>query len=252
MRTIVVLTALLCLAVAAGFAQSPEVVYQQANQLYQQGKVAEARDLYESIVKNGLVSGDLYYNLGNAYYKTGNVPRAILYYERALRLMPGDDDLRHNLQLANLMITDRIETTPQLFVWEYWDGLKAAVSLSLATWMAYGAYVLVIAAAAGFVLASSYRMRKSALLVGLASGVLLILLLLLFFGKLSDTTRTDQAIIQATIVTVKNSPDPKSSDAFVLHGGVKLQIIDRVGEWVKVRLADGKVGWLEASAVEVI
>jgi tetratricopeptide (TPR) repeat protein len=252
MRTPGTLAALLCLAVTMATAQSPETVYQQANQLYQQGKVAEARDLYESIVKNGFVSGDLYYNLGNAYYKSGNISRAILYYERALRLMPGDDDLRHNLQLANLMITDRIEAAPRLFIWEYWDGIKAAFSLRAATWMAYGAYLLVIAAAAAFVLAPSYRTRKAALLVGIASCVVLVGLVVLFYGKLSDSTRADEAILQASIVTVKNSPDTKSSDAFVLHSGVKVQIIDTVGDWVKIRLADGKVGWMEGSAAEII
>ncbi len=247
-----VLAFLLCGAASAAMAQSPEVVFQQANQLYQQGKIAEARDQYESILKNGYVSGDLYYNLGNAYYKSGNIPRAILFYERAVRLMPGDDDLRHNLQLANLMITDRIEPTPRLFLWDAWENVKAAVSLRTATWMAYGAYLLVIAAVGSFVLAPSYRARKSALTAGLSAAVVLIVLVTLFFGKLSDTTRSDEAILQAAIVTVKNSPDEKSSDAFVLHGGVKVQIIDRVGDWVKVRLVDGKVGWMEGSSAEII
>ena len=111
------------------FAQSPEQVFQQGNALYQQGKFAEAAGVYEAILKSGSVSGELLFNLGNAYYKTGNMGKAILQYERALRLMPGDDDLRHNLQLANLLIVDRIEATPRLFLWDWWEGLKHALSL---------------------------------------------------------------------------------------------------------------------------
>jgi tetratricopeptide (TPR) repeat protein len=234
------------------FGQSPEIMFQQANQLYQQGKVVEAKDLYETIVRNGYVSGDLYYNLGNAYYKAGNIPRAILFYERALRLIPNDDDLRHNLQLANLMITDRIEPAPKLFIWEYWDALKDVLSVRLATWLTYGGYLLVIAAIAALVLGRRYALRKAALIAGGVGGVVCVVCLSLFLAKLSDVNRTDEAILQSGIVTVKNSPDVKSSDAFVLHGGVKVKIVDRVGDWVKIRLADGKVGWMEVTAAEII
>jgi tetratricopeptide (TPR) repeat protein len=245
---------LLLVVICAGFAaaQSPESMFQQANQLYQQGKVVEAKDLYETILRNGNVSGDLCYNLGNAYYKAGNIPRAILFYERALRLIPNDDDLRHNLQLANLMITDRIEPAPKLFIWEYWDGLKDLFSVRSATWFAYLGYLLVVVSIVAFVLARRYALRKAALIVGGVSGVLFLLCLTLFFAKVSDVNRTDEAILQSGIITVKNSPDAKSSDAFVLHGGVKVKIVDRVGDWVKIRLVDGKVGWMEVTAAETI
>jgi len=243
---------LLVACVGFSAAQSPEIMFQQANQLYQQGKVVEAKDLYETILRNGYVSGDLYYNLGNAYYKAGNIPRAILCYERAVRLIPNDDDLRHNLQLANLMITDRIEPAPKLFIWEYWDGLKGLFSVRGATWLVYVGFLVVIAALATVVLARRYAFRKAALILGAAAGVIFIVSLLLLGAKLSDTTRTDEALLQSGIVAVKNSPDAKSSDAFVLHGGVKVKIVDRVGGWVKIRLADGKVGWMEVTAVEII
>ncbi len=233
-------------------AQSPEVMFQQANILYQQGKVAEAAELYEGVLRSGVVSGDLYYNLGNAYYKSGNLPRAILMYERAMRLMPSDDDLRHNLQLANLMITDRIEPAPRLFIWEYWEDLKNLLSFRGATWLLYAAYILVILAAGAFLLARSYRLRKAALVSGMISAVIFAGFLVIFLAKRADLRRSDEAILQQQIVTVKNSPDDRSSDAFVLHGGVKVQITDRVGDWVKIRLADGKVGWMQNSAAEVI
>jgi tetratricopeptide (TPR) repeat protein len=245
---------LLVVVVCAGYAaaQNPESTFQQANQLYQQGKVVEAKDLYETILRNGYVSGDLYYNLGNAYYKAGNIPRAILFYERAVRLIPSDDDLRHNLQLANLMITDRIEPAPRLFIWDYWDGLKDLLSIRSVTWIAYLGYLLVVVSIATIVLARRYALRKAGLIVGGVSGVMFVLCLILFFAKLSDVNRTDEAILQSGIVTVKNSPDSKSSDAFVLHGGVKVKIVDRVGDWVKIRLVDGKVGWMEVTAAEAI
>jgi tetratricopeptide (TPR) repeat protein len=232
--------------------QTPEQRFQQGNEAYQQGKITEAVEIYESIVHNGYVSGPLYYNLGNAYYREGNVPRAILNYERAGRLMPGDDDLRHNLLLANLMITDKIEPTPRLFLWDYVDAVKNAFTLEAATWLAYAGFILVVASMCVIMLGRTYLIRKIALWGSAASVLVLALSLALFFVKLADVSRTNEAVVTAGIVTVKNSPDDKSSDAFVLHGGVKVQIVDQLSTWIKVRLADGKVGWMEESGTERI
>ena len=252
MRTVSALILVAALSAPGAFAQSPDTAFQQANLLYQQGKMADAANLYEGILRSGLVSGEIYYNLGNAYYKGGSIPKAILCYERALRYMPADDDLRHNLQLANLMIADRIEPTPKLFLWDYWDTLKSFVSLRTATWLAYAGYVLLILSAIVFILGRGYAVKKAALSCCGVSLLLTALCVTMFAAKFKDTHRSDEAIVQAPVVTVKNSPDDRSSDAFVLHGGVKVQIIDRVGTWEQIRLADGKVGWMQESSAEVI
>jgi tetratricopeptide (TPR) repeat protein len=233
-------------------AQTPEQQLLQANQLYQQGKFPEAREAYGAILSGGKESPELLYNLGNACYKCGAIPAAILNYERARRLLPGDEDLRHNLQIASLMITDRIEPAPRLFVWDYWDAIKNWFSLPGLTLTVYLFYALVAVMASVFFLARTFALRKIAILTGSGSLVLFLFFLVVLIARLGDVTRTDEGVIMTQIVTVKNSPDAKSSDAFVLHGGVKVQLIDRVGIWSKVRIADGKVGWLEASAVEVI
>lgn len=234
------------------FAQTPEQVFDQANQLYQQNKFTEARDAYESIARNGFASGELYYNLGNSYYKTGDVGKAILNYERALRLMPNDDDLKHNLQLANLMITDKIEATPRLFIWDYWDGIKASLSINTLTWIVYCVFVFLVGSICIILLARTYQLRRLGLFGGSISTVVLILFVVLLMGKMGELNRADAAVVTAKLTTVKNSPDAKSSDAFVLHSGVKVTVTDGVNEWMKIRLADGKVGWMEKSDAEVI
>lgn len=244
---------ILCaIVVPLSHAQTPEQVFDRANQLYQQTKFSEARDAYESIIHSGLVSGELYYNLANTYYKLGNLGMAILNYERARRLMPNDDDVNHNLQLANLLITDRIEPTPRLFIWDYWDGIKDAFSLNAITWIGYVLFVILCASLSLVVAARTYRLRRFGLLGTGASMLVLVLCITLWVGKLGEMTRSNAAIVTAKITTIKNSPDAKSSDAFVLHSGVKVMITDSVNEWVKIRLADGKVGWMEEAAAEVI
>jgi tetratricopeptide (TPR) repeat protein len=246
------LALLLCGGASGAAAQSPEQLYQQANALYQAGKIAEARDLYESVVSNGYVSGDLLYNLGNAYYRLGDLGRAILNYERARRIMPADDDLRHNLQLANLRVADRIEPTPRLFLWDWWDGIKGAFSAQSAVWFAFVLFVLLVVAAMTMMLIRTYVVRKTALIAGVVTALLLAFSLVLMFQKIADDGRRDEAVVVASITTVKNSPDAHSTDAFVLHAGVKVRVIDSVNEWIQIRLADGKVGWMERGAALTI
>ncbi len=232
--------------------QTPDQMFQQANSLYQQGKVAEARDLYEGIRQAGLESGELYFNLGNAYYRTGDIGRAILNYERAMRLMPGDEDVRHNLDMANLRIADRLEPVPRLFIWDFWDAVKHWLSLRGITWTLYAVYLLLLACVAATLLSRTYRLRKTAFLVSLGVSVVFGFFIAVFLGRLADDTRRDEGVVVAALTTVKNSPDNKSSDAFVLHAGVKFQILDGINDWIKIRLADGKVGWMERTSAEII
>lgn len=250
MKSAIVLV--LMLVAVALHAETPEQTFDEANQLYHQGKFANAIEKYETILQSGLVSAELYYNLGNAYYKAGNIGKAILNYERARRLHPNDDDILHNLQLANLMLTDRIEPIPRLFIWDWWDGIKGTFSLSAITWISYIFFLLVLGSVAAVMLAGTYALRRVGFAAALGSSVALAIALVIFFGKLDDVQRSDLAIVTANITTIKNSPDPQSTDAFVLHSGVKVLITDRVNEWLKIRLADGKVGWMERTACEVI
>lgn len=234
------------------YAQNPDQVFDGANQRYQQGRFSEARDSYELLLNNGYESGPLYYNLGNAYYKLGNIAHGILHYERGLRLTPNDEDLKHNLQLANLMTVDKIEAAPRLFVWDYWDGVKGMFSASEILWVTYAAFVLVFVSLSVLVPFRSYTARRLALFSTLATSFIFLLVAVVCVNRIMDLSRTDYAIVTAEIIAIKNSPDPKSTDAFVLHGGVKVQITDRVSNWAKIRLVDGKIGWMEESAAEVI
>jgi len=246
------LLALGLLLIAGALAQTPEQLFLEGNALYQQGKLDEALERYQAILDRGFVSGELFYNIGNVHYRSGRIARAILFYERARRRMPQDEDLQHNLQMANLLITDRIEPTPRIFIWDLWEDVKNAFSPGGITWISYLAYLLTLALVGAFILARSYRMKRLMLLAAALGGLFTISALVIAVAKVSDLTRTDEAIIMEAVVTVKNSPDERSSDAFVLHSGTKVRMTDRVADWIEIRLADGKVGWIEGSSVTPI
>lgn len=232
--------------------QTVDQLFQQGNQAYQQGKYREALEAYEKIRAAGYGGAVLQYNLGNAFYKTGDIAHAVLSYERARRLAPDDDDLRHNLQLAGLMLTDRIEPAPRLFILDWWEGLKAALSLNGMTIGVFLLFTLTMGGFSGMLLARSYRARRAWFFGAMAGGALVLASGAVLWAKIADLHRQDEAVVMAGITTVKNSPDTSSSDAFVLHAGVRVQITEAVEGWVKIRLADGKVGWMEKGAVEVI
>jgi tetratricopeptide (TPR) repeat protein len=229
-----------------------ESAFHTGNAMYQEGNFENAIDFYEEVIAAGFDSGPLYYNLGNAYYRTGDFARAILNYERALHRMPNDDDLKHNLEMARLMIVDQIESVPRIFLWDYWDSFRDSLPISTLTALAFAAFVVILAAISLVVLSRDFRTRRLGLFAGSAAVIVLAVALLFLVTKVSRLARDDYGIVIAEVVEVKNAPDTEGPSAFILHAGSKVRITDRVGEWIQVRLLDGKVGWMTETGVEII
>jgi tetratricopeptide (TPR) repeat protein len=247
--TLLLASLLLCAFAAS---QEAERNFAAANELYRAGKYAEAAETYERVVANGYESAALYYNLGNARYKEGRFPAAILSYERARRLAPGDEDILHNLRLANLRIVDKIDPIPRLFFAEWWDAL---IGLASSSGWGSAAIASLWAAAlflAGFRLVRAGALQKILLFAGVAG--IIVSAFAFTAGAIQDGRETSAhaAILFAPSAPVKSAPDARSTDLFVLHEGVKFDLLDSVGEWRKIRLADGKVGWLPAGDMQVI
>ncbi|MBI1807845.1 MAG: tetratricopeptide repeat protein [Ignavibacteria bacterium] len=238
--------------IQGALAQEAAVQFDHANQLYRNGDYQKAAAMYEQIVKNGYESYALYYNLGNTYFKLKNIPAAILQYERARRLAPHDEDVLYNLRLANLRVIDKIEPLPQLFFIEWWRSIINLFSSSgwamiaiLSLWCATIAGAVVLVNRAGFL----QRIMFVSTLIALC---ICVLAFVGTFQRLHRERDEQTAIVFAPSVSVKSAPDVQSTDLFVLHEGVKVEFLDEVGEWRKIRLADGKVGWLSVSSIEVI
>ncbi|MCI0615064.1 tetratricopeptide repeat protein [bacterium] len=235
------------------FATEIDLRFEDANQMYRRGGYDKAAKVYEKILAQGYESPDLYYNLGNCYYKLNNIPAAILQFERARKLKPQDEDITHNLTLANLQTEDRIEPIPDLFFvnwWRKWTELASAdewaisglVSLWLALFMIIGVFYIY----------RSLLIRRILSITGVIALLLFGLSFVAAINRHKFQVSRKFAIVFSPSTDVKSAPDEQSTGLFVLHSGVKVELIDRVGDWNKVRLADGKVGWMQSSTFKVI
>ena len=233
--------------------QYADSLWNTANQAYAEGRWADAVNGYEMISGMGLESAALYCNTGDAYFKDGNPAKAILYYERALKLDPSYSDARFNLALLNNGIKDRIDAVPE-FVLKTWfrnfsyimdsDGWAVCFIVFLA---------LTLAMALMFILSPSVGGRRAGFFVGIVMLLVAILSLTFSVWQKNDAMRADKAIIMRPVTSVKSSPSAEAStDLFILHEGTKVKILDGVGSWKNIELADGRQGWIPSADLEVI
>ncbi|TVR73274.1 MAG: tetratricopeptide repeat protein [Marinilabiliales bacterium] len=231
---------------------TPNVLFDMANNLYVEGRFEEAIQVYEQIAEADYRSPELYYNLGNACYRSNRIPAAILNYERALLLAPGDDDIRFNLELARMHVRDRIEELPGFFLNRWWTGARDLFGIRTWALLSVSAFIVMLVLLLGFLMSSSVTLKK--LLFWLSVPALLISLMSFIFGldRRNHVRNYNGAIVFAPAVSVKSSPDAHSTDLFIIHEGTKVYVEDALGEWYSVRLADGNKGWLRQEAVERI
>ena len=226
-------------------------LFEQANEVYKVGKYDSAKSIYSEIAENGIVSAELFYNLGNCNFKTGQLANAILNYERALRLSPGDEDIRYNLDIANSQITDKIEAIDTFFLSKSWQSLAVGFHPDSWAWLVLIVLATFLAFMSFFLLGRQMIHRK----MGLFGAVISFIFVLIFFG-LGNSSLTwknrIEAIVFAPSVTVKSEPNLKSTDQFVLHEGVKVTIIQNDNDWMRIRLSDGNSGWIPLQAAEKI
>jgi tetratricopeptide (TPR) repeat protein len=237
---------------AADSSLLPDSLISSGNRHYLNREYESAADCYKQVISSGYISGELYYNLGNTYYKQDSLSKAILYYEKALLLNPGDDDILQNLALANSRIIDKIDVIPDFFLHRWMKNFQliflpnqwAVVSLVL--------FVLALAAFLWVVISSSFSLKRT----GLSLGILF--LVLSIFGLMSMRNRTNRllnsgsAVIMVPSVNAKSSPDEQSTNMFVLHEGTKVVLLDSVQSWKEIRIPDGNKGWVPDAVLEEI
>ena len=254
MRKLIIVTIALLLAPAlhAASASQMQKTAAAADESYRKGNYSSAVEQYNQLIANGFSSANLYYNLGNAYYRLDRFADAILCYERALRLNPSHSDAKQNLALANSKTQDRIATLPQFFLAAWYNALVTRI-----TPHAWRIIVLLFLAllAASFVifrLAHQLTLRKAAFIAIIASAALMLLSIILLLISTARFNSRYAAIVMQPSVAVKSSPESQSVDKLILHEGTRVVISEDLSGWHKITLADGTTGWLPSDAIERI
>ena len=239
-------------------AQAQEDVYvdslwNAANAAYAEGRWDDAVSGYEMISDMGLESASLYCNTGNAYAKGGNVPFAILYYERALKVDPSYEDASYNLGLMNSRIQDRIDPVPEFFLAKWMKDISYIMDSDAWAVVALVLLGLTLAMFLLFLLAPTVAGRRTGFFTGLVLLVFMCFALGFSVSQKKASMNADMAIVTRPVVSVKSSPSAEASkDLFILHEGTKVTVLDQVGTWNNISLADGRQGWLPAATMERI
>lgn len=246
----IIYTLLAILFTTAVFAQSE--LLQKANENYSKQQYKQAIEGYNQILAANLEAPEVYFNLGNAYYKTGQYTLAILNYERAKLLAPDDEDIAFNLQVANQKVVDSIQELPGLFIVRWWNSIINSQTTD--TWATFSiiSFIAFLIMLGFYFFAKTGDVRRITFWTGC---------FLIFFTIFTWSFAAQQkgrlvnhayAIVMQPTVTVKSSPDAAGTNLFVIHEGIKVRITDKLGEWVEIKLADGNKGWALSDTVEKI
>ena len=234
------------------FAQTADSLFIKANKLYQQEKYTEAIKTYEQIAENQIVSEDLYYNMGNTYYKMNQVAPAVYYYEKALLLNPGHSDALHNLSFAKRMAIDNIEALPKTIGERFSQAVIQRLHYNSWAWLAV---IFALGFTTLFLLyhfAQQSSRKRIFFISSLLSAMFVILFVLFAFNNSNYVNTNRYAIVFEQQVDVKSAPTVSGELSFELHEGAKVKLLETVDDWFKIKLADGKIGWMPKEALKEI
>lgn len=250
MKNRILLLFTLLFSVTSLFAQ--ENVIKEAETAYMEEDFTKAIELYEGILKTYGASAEIHYNLGNAYFKAGEIAPSILNYERALLLNPADGDIRFNLNVAKQKTVDRIEPIGQFFLVKWFDGIQNILSVN--SWGAVGivCFIGLIACLFLFFFSKWIRLKKIGFYIGILMLLVVILANVFASRQKHSLLNRNSAIVFSSTVTVKSSPDRSGTDLFVIHEGTKVFVRSTLGEWSEIELEDGHVGWMPSKDIEEI
>ncbi len=227
-------------------------VIDSADYYYQKGDFKNAIEKYKSLIDSGYVAAELYYNLGNSYFRNGDFTHAILNFERAKLLDPNDEDINFNLQLAYLKVTAKNEKEPELAVNIWMKNLRSVLSSDNWAIISIVSFILLLSSVLVFLFSNNMLIKKLILGFGIFMVILTVSSFVFSSLRKSDIMECNIAIINEPTITVKSSPDIAGKDVFVAYEGTKVYVTDSIQGWRQIRLINGEVGWLpESSVIEI-
>ena len=227
-------------------------LYLIANALYQQGQYEPALERYNAVILSGKESADLYYNMGNAAYRSNSIGHAILYYEKALKLEPTHEDAIHNLDFVSRYRLDAFEEVPVLFLGAWIAGFIQVFPEQIWSILALIFFIIILIGLLVYLFSRYLVMKKSGFISGLVALVLFVITLFSALSRHRDIVNPDSGIILAPSVVVRSSPSESGTELFILHEGTKIKVNEEVSGWQNIRLIDGREGWIMAVDFESI
>ena len=244
MKRIMMILGILTVSAAWLSAQDADSLWNQAVRDYTEENYQAALDCFSALEAEGYVSRELYYNLGNCYYKLGNsLGQSILYYERALKLDPSYEDAQVNLAIAREYTLDRIDEVPEFILLTWIKAFRDTVSSDAWAWIALALFLVTAVMVLLFRFGGSPALRKTAFALAVAALLMTIISAVFAFNLRSALESDDEAVVTVPVSSVKSSPG--SADQ-------SLSVMDSLGEWYRIELSDGRQGWMEAEDVEII
>ena len=227
-------------------------LWQAGNDAFAAGQWQNALNYYQTIEGENLESADLYYNIGNTYFKLGDNGHAILYFERALKLDPAHADAANNLEIVRQLTLDKIDAVPDFILVSWFRSLRQSLSADAWAWITLGLLAIVGLLMTCFRNSGSPALRKLSFIAACVFFVLTVFTFIFSLLQRRAVTRTDSAIITAPVCSVKSSPADGGKTVFVLHEGTKVRLLDSVGDWTKLEIPDGRQGWASTTTLEII
>ncbi len=227
-------------------------VFEEANTLYNQKKYAEAIVKYESILETKQHSLELYFNLGNANYKLNNIAPSIYYYEKALQLKPNDKEVLNNIAYTKSMMVDAIQTIPELGLSKFFNKITHALSYDNWAKLAIVLMVLFVVLFIMYYFTYNTSKKRVSFVSSFAFLFLSLISISLAFQKNGLDKKNNPAIVFAQETEVKTDPNLASENTFVLHEGTKVQVLDTMSNWKKIRLQNGKIGWVIGDDIKLL
>ena len=252
MKQIIIILSIFFTITGGLAAQDFQNIIDTANSYYSQGNYEQAVELYQQVLESGYEASEIYFNLGNAYFKSNMTTKAIINYERALQLEPSDEDILFNLALSQQYVIDKIEEIPEIFFKSWYRSFIQMFSSNLWAIISLASFVVGLVFFLVYFLVSKIGLKKS----GFWLGILLMIISVSSFSfsnkQKEEALSKEIAIITTPSVVVKSSPDESGTDLFVIHEGLKVTVTDNLSEWLEIKLPDGNKGWLKTTDLEII
>ncbi|MFX0556224.1 SH3 domain-containing protein [Maribacter sp. CXY002] len=233
-------------------AQQGDSIFEKATKAYNEGDFSNAVALYHKILEGGEHSAALYFNMGNAYYKLNEIPESIYYFEKSLLLNPNDEEVKQNLSYAQNMTLDAIDTLPQTSLSRFYKNITNRFSFEGWAYLSILFLTLFVVLYIAFYYFEHSSRKRWAFITSLLFLILCVVSVVFAFVAQRDYNSDNPAIIFADEIQISAEPNENSQEVFILHAGTKVNVLDQLNAWYRIRLTDGKTGWIPSEALKLL